>query len=99
MRRRLKERLVGKEESYEHEHIRKDGERRGTIRFRCAGVWYGPALRLSKEYRRRVSVVATRAEVERLLDDVASGALRRRTRAGAGGEPRVPVPAGPVDRW
>ncbi|MBI1842452.1 MAG: sigma 54-interacting transcriptional regulator, partial [Verrucomicrobia bacterium] len=27
MRRRLKERLAGKEESYEHEHIRKDGER------------------------------------------------------------------------
>ncbi len=27
MRRRLKERLSGKEESYEHEHIRKDGER------------------------------------------------------------------------
>jgi PAS domain S-box-containing protein len=26
MRRRLKERLVGKEESYEHEHVRKDGE-------------------------------------------------------------------------
>jgi PAS domain S-box-containing protein len=26
MRRRLKERLAGKEESYEHEHIRKDGE-------------------------------------------------------------------------
>src|SRR3954464_15334985 len=27
MRRRLKERLAGKEESYEYEHIRKDGER------------------------------------------------------------------------
>src|SRR5262245_32912745 len=27
MRRRLKERLTGKEETYEHEHIRKDGER------------------------------------------------------------------------
>ena len=26
MRRRLKERLAGKEENYEHEHIRKDGE-------------------------------------------------------------------------
>lgn len=27
MRRRLKERLTGKEESYEHEHVRKDGQR------------------------------------------------------------------------
>src|SRR5437867_11629454 len=27
MRRRLKERLAGKEEAYEHEHIRKDGQR------------------------------------------------------------------------
>ncbi len=27
MRRRLKERLAGKEETYEHEHLRKDGER------------------------------------------------------------------------
>jgi PAS domain S-box-containing protein len=27
MRRRLKERLAGKEETYEHEHVRKDGER------------------------------------------------------------------------
>src|SRR5437762_10609480 len=27
MRRRLKERLAGKEENYEHEHIRKDGQR------------------------------------------------------------------------
>jgi PAS domain S-box-containing protein len=27
MRRRLKERLAGKEESYEHEHVRKDGQR------------------------------------------------------------------------
>src|SRR5207248_507508 len=75
--------------------IEQDGERRATLRFRRAGVWYGPALRLSKEYRRRVSIVATRADVERLLDDVASGALRQRLRPGAGGEPRVPVPAGP----
>lgn len=31
MRRRLKERLSGKEESYEHEHIRKDGERHWVL--------------------------------------------------------------------
>jgi nifR3 family TIM-barrel protein len=79
--------------------VDQDGEHRATIRFRCAGVWYGPALRLSKEYRRRVSVVATRADVEHILDDVASGKLRQRLRPGAGGQPRVPVPAGPVDRW
>src|SRR5438552_12510407 len=28
MQRRLKERLAGKEESYEYEHVRRDGERR-----------------------------------------------------------------------
>jgi PAS domain S-box-containing protein len=31
MRRRLKERLAGKEESYEHEHVRKDGQRHWVL--------------------------------------------------------------------
>ena len=49
MKRRLKERLAGKEENYEYEHVRKDGEchwvsvralpyRNDMSRRRCAGV-------------------------------------------------------------
>jgi len=79
--------------------LAEDGEARGTVRFRRAAVWYGPALRASREYRRRVTSVLTPACVERLLEDVLAGKLRARSHDGKHGEPRVPVPAGPVDRW
>ncbi len=80
--------------------VEQDGEARAPIRFRRAGVWYGPALRASREYRRRISNVATTADVERLLEDLAAGRLRARSHdGGRASAPRVPVPAGPVDRW
>jgi tRNA-dihydrouridine synthase B len=80
-----------------------DGERRAVLRFRRAGVWYGPALAATKEYRRRVSTVSSRAEVHAILDALAAGKMRRRRRDGsieaAGEALTVPVPSGPVDRW
>lgn len=74
-----------------------DGERRATLRFRRAGVWYGPALGATKEYRRRVSAVASRAEVHAIFDALEAGEMRRRD--GAREEMRVPVPSGPIDVW
>jgi nifR3 family TIM-barrel protein len=82
-----------------------DGEHRACLRFRRAGVWYGPALGASKEYRRRTGLVKTRAEVFSILDGVAAGELRRRHRDGSFQEfapdddLSVPVPAGPIDTW
>ncbi len=82
-----------------------DGEPRATVRFRRAGVWYGPALGATKEYRRRMGLVRSPAEVHAILDAVASGELRRRHRDGSiddaprPDELRVPVPSGPIDVW
>jgi nifR3 family TIM-barrel protein len=81
-----------------------DGEPRAVVRFRRAGVWYGPALGAKKEYRRRMGLVRSRAEVYEVLDRVASGELRSRNRDGSfeaarADDFRVPVPSGPVDLW
>lgn len=79
--------------------VEQDGEARAAIRFRKAGVWYGPALKASREYRRRVGTAASRADVEALLEDLAAGRLRARSRDGKDPAPRVPVPSGPISQW
>jgi nifR3 family TIM-barrel protein len=81
-----------------------DGEHRACVRFRRAGVWYGPALGATKEYRRRVGLVRSRAEVEAIFAELEAGGMRRRRRDGAlderaGDDVRVPVPSGPIDIW
>jgi len=79
--------------------LEQDGEKRAAIRFRKAGVWYGSAIRASREYRRRVGTASTAADVASIIEDLLAGKLQARRREGQDDEPRVPVPMGPISHW
>ena len=75
------------------------GVDRAISLFRKMAHWYLKAMTVPAPLRNRFQSARTKAEFDAALEEIVEHGPSRRTSSGELPELRVPVPAGPVDRW
>jgi nifR3 family TIM-barrel protein len=75
------------------------GTARAIVAFRKMGHWYLTSMRVRPALRHAYQLVATKADFDRVLDEIAAGGPASGSRSGALEGREIPVPSGPVERW
>lgn len=79
--------------------IEQRGVQRGISSFRKMLHWYLKAMLVPASLRNKAQGAATVAELETVVDDIASSGPARGSRTGLLPDLYIPVPSGPNERW
>ncbi|MEZ6067047.1 MAG: tRNA dihydrouridine synthase DusB [Planctomycetaceae bacterium] len=75
------------------------GGERAVRMFRKMGHWYLKSMRVKASLRHSLQLAGNRAELERVLREIAAAGPMTGDRSGLLPDMHVPVPSGPVERW
>jgi nifR3 family TIM-barrel protein len=75
------------------------GERWGCIHFRKVAAWYGKALRIDKDDRRRLTMLSSLAEFDAIADRLRADGPPPGWGEWDAHEAHVAVPSGPIAHW